>query len=178
MREKIKKRLMKSEGFTLVEVLIALAILAMGMLSVYTAQGNSMKAIGSSRNILIATTLAEKLINEKMIKIEDDIKRGAFPEDKLEEDGDFEEPFNNFRWSFEVRQVELPVIGDLQTGQPEATTQSTPSQTTAPESAQRNVAQIIAKKIGESVREIRFEIIWDELGVEKKINLTTHVVRL
>ncbi len=176
-REK-NKILSNEQGFTLAEVIIALAILIMGMLSVYAAQGNSVRAMGNSRNTLIVTLLAERIMNEKMLEFEKDLKRGALPEDDLEEDGEFEAPFENFRWKFQVKKVEMPIIGDLQNQQPEAASTTPPSQTAASESDQRSVAQLITKKISESVREIRLQIIWEELGVEKDFTLTTHIARL
>ena len=48
----------------------------------------------------------------------------------------------------------------------------------APESAQRSLAQMVTKKISESVREISTKVLWEELGEEQSLMLTTHVSRV
>ena len=98
-------------GFTLIEIMIALAILAVGVLGLYTAQGNSLKASGTAEEVQIASTLAQQKMAEKMLEIEKDLQKGTLPEDKTEETGEFERPFQRYRWQYLVRQVDLPLAG-------------------------------------------------------------------
>jgi hypothetical protein len=37
---------------------------------------------------------------------------------------------------------------------------------------------MVTKKISESVREISAKVLWDELGEEQSLTLTTHVSRV
>jgi hypothetical protein len=48
----------------------------------------------------------------------------------------------------------------------------------APESAQNSLAQMVSKKLSDTIREINVKIIWDELGEEQSVKVTTHVAKL
>ena len=47
-----------------------------------------------------------------------------------------------------------------------------------PKAAQRSAAQIVTKKISESLREVKIKVIWENLGQEQSVTVTTHVARL
>lgn len=172
------RRAVKNNGFTLVEIMIAIAILSIGLLSIYTAQGNSLRASGTAERIQTAAMLARQIMTEKMIEVDKKLKKGAFPDDKEEETGEFEAPFEDYRWEYSVRKVEIPIGtgggggGDAaEVGEGEAANQ-------APESAQNSLAQMVKKKLSDTVREINVRIIWEELGEEQSIKVTTHVAKL
>ncbi len=169
-------------GFTLVEIMIALAILAVGLVSLYTAQGNSLRASGSAERMQVASMLAREKMTEKMMEIEEGLAKGAFPDDKVEETGDFEGPFEDYRWEYTVRKVEIPIAGGEGEGAEaggEGDGENSGSESNqAPASAQANVAKIVSKKIAESVREINVRIIWEDLGEEQSIKVTSHVSQL
>ena len=169
-----------SKGFTLVEIMIALAILAVGLLSLYTAQGNSLRASGNAERIQVGALLAKQKMTEKMLEIDKGLAKGSFPDDKTEETGEFEAPYQDYRWEYTVRAVEIP-IGGGQEGEGSGGGEGPPQGTDAnqaPASAQANVAQIVSKKIAESVREINIRVIWEELGEEQSVKVTTHVSKL
>ncbi|MDX1386829.1 MAG: prepilin-type N-terminal cleavage/methylation domain-containing protein [bacterium] len=169
------------KGFTLVEIMIALAILAVGLLALYTAQGNSLRASGNAERIQVASMLAREKMTERMMEINKDMAKGSFPDDKTEETGEFDPPFEDYRWEYNVRKVEIPIAGG-EGGEGEGAQGGEGSQgnqaNQAPASAQKNMAQIVSKKIAESVREISIRILWEELGEEQSVKVTTHVSRL
>jgi prepilin-type N-terminal cleavage/methylation domain-containing protein len=173
-----------SAGFTLVEIMISIAILSISLVSIYVAQGNSLRASGSAEKIQIASLLAQQKMNEKILEINKDMEKGLLPEDKAIESGNFEAPFEAYRWEYSVRSVTLPLAGGgggAEAGTGGAgegeNTQGTGAQM-APESAQRSIAQIVTKKIQEAVREINVRIVWEELGEEQDIKVSTHVAKL
>lgn len=178
-----------ASGFTLVEIMIALAILSIGLLSLYTAQGNSLRASGRAEDIQTASLLARQLMAQKMLEIEQGMSKGQLPEDKEVETGEFDPPFDRYRWEYSVRQVTIPLSGGTVDGtEPGGNTAENQAQQgspqpgkgaeMAPESAQRSIAQIVTKKIKEAVREINVKVIWEDLGEEQSIKVTTHVAKL
>ncbi|MCE9624221.1 MAG: prepilin-type N-terminal cleavage/methylation domain-containing protein [Deltaproteobacteria bacterium] len=182
------KRLFRgfSPGFTLIEIMISLSILSIALLSIYAAQGNSLRASGRAENIQTASMLARQKMTEKMIELQKDMDKGKFPDDQINDQGEFEPPFDRFRWEFAVRKVEIPVVENPSdtTGQatgegPATSTGKEPGAANqAPEAAQANLAKMVTKKISESVREITTKIIWQEMEEDQNIVITTHISKL
>jgi hypothetical protein len=50
--------------------------------------------------------------------------------------------------------------------------------TDIPANAQRSLAQVVTKKLSESLRELTVKVVWEELGEEQSLIVTTHVSRL
>ncbi len=173
-----------SAGFTLIEIMIALSILSVGLLAIYAAQGNSLRASARAENIQNASLLARQIMTEKLIETQKELEKGSLPEDAAEEHGDFDPPFDRFHWMFSVRKVEIPLLdvggggGDGEAAAGQTGTQAPGAKNEAPEQAQRSMAQIVTKKISENVREITTKITWDELGEEQSLSVVTHISRV
>lgn len=98
-----------SRGFTLLEVLISLAIVAIVLITCLRAQNQSIRLYQLSRDLTIATILARQKMGE--------IELAGFPELE-EEEGDFEDAFPEFTWRQrvsetpfeEARRVDLSII--------------------------------------------------------------------
>jgi len=173
-------------GFTLIEIMISLSILSIALLSIYAAQGNSLRASGRAENIQTASMLARQKMTEKMIELQKDMDKGKFPDDQINDQGNFEAPFDRFRFEFAVRKVEIPVVENPsdQNGQatgegPATSTGKEPGAANqAPEQAQANLAKLVTKKISESVREITTKVIWQEMEEDQSIVVTTHISKL
>jgi general secretion pathway protein I len=80
-------------GFTLVEVLIALAIIAFGLIAVFGQLNQSALAAARLRDKTFAHWIAMNLITEKRLS-------GQFPADGTESD---EIEMANARWRYEIR---------------------------------------------------------------------------
>ncbi len=97
------------EGFTLLEVLISLLIIAIVLISCLRAQNQSIRLYTLSRDMTVATILARQKMGE--------IEAMGFPE-LGEEEGDFEEQFPGFTWKKavsmtpfeEARRVDLSIV--------------------------------------------------------------------
>lgn len=92
-------------GYTLLEVLIALSILATGM----TALAGSIGA--SSRQALFSydLTTATQLARSKMIDMEYEVIKEQFPNRELRYSGTFEDDaYKAFTWEATIEQVEIP----------------------------------------------------------------------
>lgn len=84
-------------GFTLLEVMIAMAILAIGLVAVYQSQSQSIAMATDSRFLTTASLLAQS----RMAEI-----AAAGTSDLVSGDGDFGETFPDYAWRVEVGDVE------------------------------------------------------------------------
>lgn len=70
-------------GFTLLEVMVAVAILGLGLTAILSAQFSAVSATAHAKNLSISTGLARC----KMTELEDYVRVQGFPESDLEESG-------------------------------------------------------------------------------------------
>ena len=87
-----------SAGFTLLEVMIALAIVATALMALLALSNRSIEV----HERLQKTTRATMLAQDKMAEFETE----GLPEDR--DSGSFEEPFEEYRWRFTVTETPLP----------------------------------------------------------------------
>ena len=88
-------------GFTLLEVMVSLAILAISLVAITGICAGNYVASEYARGMTTATLLARS----KMIDIEEEMwEDGSFPDDDKELDGDFSDDGQpEFRWRANVR---------------------------------------------------------------------------
>jgi len=98
---KRSRRRLRSSGFTLLEVMIALAILSLVGVAFLRAQASSVRLVDEAAKISMATLLAR----EKMAELES----MSFPETG-KESGSGGEAFPSFRWERVVTPTEIPVL--------------------------------------------------------------------
>jgi len=89
----------KNAGFTLMEVLIAMAILAIALVGVFQLQSQSISMATDSRFMTTAALLAQS----KMVEIES----GAVSSSRAQ-DGDFGDDYPQYSWRLEVTDTQLP----------------------------------------------------------------------
>jgi general secretion pathway protein I len=89
----------KANGFTLIEVLLAMALLAIGLVAVYQSQSQSISMSTDSRFMTTAALLAQS----KMVEVE----AGSTLANHTE-DGDFGSDYSQYIWHLEVGDTQLP----------------------------------------------------------------------
>lgn len=95
----------RPRGFTLVEVMLALAILGLGLVILVRSVAGNITAAQDSFYMGIATDLARG----KMLDVEEDLLQEGFQETEQEDEGDFsEEGWDNIKWKVKIEPVELP----------------------------------------------------------------------
>jgi general secretion pathway protein I len=103
---------MRRRGFTLLEVMIAMAILAGALTWLVVGVSRNIKAENHAKLITTANFLAR----EKMVDLEDDLYEKGFGEFEKDQEGAFEDKgFARFSWKAIVDKVELPSAEQLQT---------------------------------------------------------------
>lgn len=165
------KRLLKNSvraGFTLLEIMIALVILAGSILALLSAQGGSFLASERAERLTAATFLARQKMSEMQMEIEKDLAKNKFPRDDTEETGDFDEPFDDYRWKYIVTKVEIPL---QEAGSEEGA-----------HALVLSYVRSIMEQISEGVREIKLTVFWGDKDLpeeeQQSLDLVTHIVKL
>jgi len=92
-------------GFTLLEVMTAMAILAGSLTYLLLSQTQSVRSSNRSKMLTTATLLARA----QMAELEDELFEEGFTDLGVDEAGDFsDQGFPSFRWEWLVENVELP----------------------------------------------------------------------
>jgi general secretion pathway protein I len=99
-------RLATQDGATLIEVMIALGILAVFYVGLLQGHSSAIRESTYSKEITVASFLAQT----KMEEYEEQLIKDGFPDSDSEEEGDFEDlGFANFEWRLQVNKIELPL---------------------------------------------------------------------
>jgi general secretion pathway protein I len=156
-------------GFTLLEVMVSLAILAVALVVLVEIVTNNVRATNKAKLMTAATFLARA----KIVEIEDRVLTQGFGQADENDAGDFSnEGYPRFAWTSLVERVELPADLAVQ-AQQAATDQSMQAQATQnPLQAMSGflggfmTTLIEPIKIGlqESVRKVTVKVTWDEVG--------------
>jgi general secretion pathway protein I len=93
-----------SFGFTLLEVMVALAVMAIVLVSVYRMHSQSLTMNTAARFYTQAPILAQG----KMAELEA-LSSGAFPENS----GDFGEQFPGYSWKTSVADITSEILGEV-----------------------------------------------------------------
>ena len=149
-----------SQGFTLLEVMIAVAVLATSLLALMNSSGNTLITSGRAERISIATMLARTKMNELELDLEKGRVKNEFPDEK-EEEGKFDEPYEDYSWAMTIRKVDLPAPVTGEKG-----------------SIQDVIAQNLTKEISNTVRELKLTIKWEELREEQTLDVVTHIIKM
>lgn len=114
MRRAATKTRRPAAGFTLLEVMIAVAILAVSLMALSLTMIRSLRASNHARLMTQATFLCRLKFGE----IENDFVVDGFKDDAgtVEKKGVFEDPlFKKFSWSYTMQKIELPSADKIQT---------------------------------------------------------------
>jgi len=191
--------MMGRTGFTLLEVIISLGILATSLVVLVDTQATAVMSTQEAARLTLATNLAQ----EKMMEVQLIMEREGFGEQDIEEDGDFddygEEDFrgedlhlsldpgslDDFKWAYTVRKIELSiptnlgdVAGDLAgTGYfGEEGSEMDVGET--PDLGDMGISPtMVSEHLAKFIREVRILVWWgpneDELD---QIEITTHII--
>lgn len=86
----------KDWGFTLLEVMVALSIIAVVLVSLLVSQSQSVSLLDETKFNTTAALLAQKKISEIESEIEDNL---------TSDEGDFGEDFPDYFWRIEVQDI-------------------------------------------------------------------------
>ena len=95
----------KKNGFTLLEVMIAMAILAITLVVVFQSQSQSISMAGRARFETTAALLAQS----KIAEIE-----AADSENVVSDSGDFGDDFPDYTWQVDVTETEIELLKKIE----------------------------------------------------------------
>jgi prepilin-type N-terminal cleavage/methylation domain-containing protein len=148
---------MNKKGFTLIEVLIALLILAFSMTVLMQSWGGNFRAIKKARTYTIVTQLLQK----KMVEFELTYKNKKALEVPDEEHGDFGSAYPNYKWQIKTKPFEFPNLFPM----PED------------KSGNKDIIEKIIKQMQDyfekTVKEVAVTVIYKSSGREVKYTLNT-----
>jgi prepilin-type N-terminal cleavage/methylation domain-containing protein len=163
-------------GFTLLEVLIAVAILAVSLSSLMGSQMNSMAATRFARDISAIALLAEY----QLIEIEFEHRKEGFVNSDVELDGDFgEHGYDDVEWACTIHFIELPEYNQMleakegvddASGEGDDNVMDTGDQAFAGLGA---VWGLVKAAIENSIRKVDCTVTWQQGTIEQEFKLQT-----
>lgn len=187
-------------GFTLLEVVIALAILAVSLFVLVDSQATAVLMTMDANKTLTGTYLAQEKMAEALLRVEyegfregDIDEEGDFSEigedDALGSDADLGEDFEDYKWAYTIREVDLQ-LGDITSAADELQSAGFGAQT---EEGQQQTEQqdltdlgfqpdMMSEMLKPYIREVRVLVWWGndepdlEEGCDACIELVTHVI--
>lgn len=196
-------RLSARRGFTLLEVVIAMAILGMALMAIFDLNAGAVSSHAYTKKLTVATMLARS----KMVDVEQKLFDEGLPSDDDEESGDFSaEGWPQYKWrarilaprtqnvspdQFMAAVFNVPAGGDIgalfgggagtdPAGAPSPTSGTNPLAAAAGPLAglaQTQFNQMI-DQIGQTVREVHVTVAWKDGTQTETIDVVTHVVSL
>ena len=160
------RRRRSSSGFTLLEIMVAIAILSSTLVVLLSIVTNNVRSTNHAK----MTTSATLLARTKMVDIEDEILDNGFTDNDENAAGSFKElGYPQFRWETSIERIELP--SDLaQRSRDQATTQSQDAKdpmsllTGFMGGMMSSFIEPIRNGLQESVRKVTVRVLWDEHG--------------
>jgi prepilin-type N-terminal cleavage/methylation domain-containing protein len=153
-----------NSGFTLLEVMIAITIMAVAFGAILVSQSSGINRTISTKERNIGGWLAHKV----MVESEHLYEGKPFEELSKLDTKKFEEPFQRYAWKREIREIKFPDIT--------AATASKDGQG-VPETV-RMLSKTITKFFNDSIREMVITVSWPHGDGEQKITLTTYLINL
>ena len=89
----------KESGFTLLEITVAMAIIAIALTAMLSSQSQSLSLANEAK----FSTTASLLAHSKMAEFET-----MRPEDLVSDSGDFGEDFPNYAWEMNISDITIP----------------------------------------------------------------------
>lgn len=149
-------------GFTLLEVIIALAIMVMAFGSILAVEMGSINASARAKQMNIVAMLAKN----KMIDTEFKFQGKTFSEVKKEEEGVFEDPYQDYRWKAVIKELHFPNIGGAA------------SQNGSQDQMGAMLVKTVSNFLSKAIREVDVTVIWKKSSAEQTFTLSTYWVDL
>ena len=157
---------MNRSGFTLLEVMIAIGILAIGIGAILVAENNSLDTTFRAKRMTTVATLARN----SLIEAETEIQGKTFDETRKELTGKFDPPYSDYSWERKIKEISFPNVLTPESqegkgGQPE-------------DQNEARVVRLATQFLSKATREISITIKWKEKGQDQQYSVSQYWVDL
>jgi len=184
----------RERGFSLLEVVVAMAILSGALTGLTLTLGRAVRAANHARLMTTATFLCRAKLGE----IEDQFVTDGFTDEAglSEKHGDFKDglykdpTFTRYQWSYTVEKIRLPNASDIQAAAGKLIEQrqqlsggagSSTSSSSSSSGAGANLSSGLGNMLGpvkemleQGIRRVTVRVFWDEPGApEQKVEVVT-----
>ncbi|NNK84051.1 MAG: prepilin-type N-terminal cleavage/methylation domain-containing protein, partial [Desulfobacterales bacterium] len=91
-------------GFTLLEIMVAISIIAIVLVTVYRMHAQTISMNVISRFNTVAPVLAKQILTQNETKTLDEL---------ADDSGDFGKEFSDYKWHVSVKEVESDALGEI-----------------------------------------------------------------
>lgn len=167
-------RIGKNSGFTFIEVMVAMLIFVMTIVTAITIVDGSVRATRDAREITVAAWLLQNVMTELEAKIETEgFEKGC----EKKKGAKFQAPHDSYAWTSFCNEIDfnLPQAAArlMNTGGADSG-----DEVEKEDAIQKLILQLAGDYIGKSMRELHAEITWMQGKTKRQIAATTHVVRM
>lgn len=163
-------RIPGTAGFTLLEVLIAMAIMLVTFGAVLSVISTSLQSSVRTTELSTATMLARNLLIESEYKWEGK----PFNEIKKEETGTFPEPHQDYAWKREIKEITFPNIASAAEKKAGSSSDDGGGDDQVTEIMNKLVTEFFSK----ALREVTITVIHNKTGGAQTYSISTYWVNL
>lgn len=157
-------------GFTLLETMIAMAIMVVAFAAILMVESGSIKTTERAREMNTVSMLAKNA----MIQAEFDTESKTFEEIKKEESGTFPEPYQDYSWTRKIKEIEFPNINM----NPSQKQDSKDSDSGSSDVATDMITKLVTQHLSKAIREINVTISWKRGSGVQSYTVSTYWVDL
>jgi len=164
-----------NSGFTLLEVLLAIALFALSIVALVHTRGVSLQNVARSERLATALQLVQLKMTEMEIKFQGALDKNGLASTIGKENGQFEPPHEAYSWSAELKEAGLELTSeqlvqlllDFGVEQEDAESQV---------ESQKLVMTNLNKTLKENFSELIVTVEWDDFGHKSKVPVVTHLI--
>jgi prepilin-type N-terminal cleavage/methylation domain-containing protein len=161
-------------GFTLLETMIAMAIMMIAFGSILMVQSSSLRTSMKSKQINVVAALARN----KMVESELEWEGKPFSEIQKEKSGEFPAPYQDYKWKREIAEVKFPAFNlGTSAGGGEGEDGGGAGTAGAGDLLTR-MGRIVTAYFSKAVREVKITITWKRGAGEQSYTIATYWIDL
>ena len=166
---------MRTSGFTLIEVMIAIGILAIGMGAILVAENNSLDVTLRATRMTTVAMLAKN----SLIEAERELEGKTFLEVRTDSSGKFDAPFTEYTWTRKIKEITFPnLMGPQGSGASGADAGAAAGGVQKIDANVERVVKVATNYLSKASREVNVTISWKEKGKDQSFSVSQYWVDL
>lgn len=168
--------LIQNKGFTLLEVMIAMAIMTVAFSSILVIQSSSLNTSLKAKQQNIVSMLARNAMTQTEVKL----MGKTFDEISKEENGLFEAPFQDYSWERKIKEVKFPNLQALisSNGNEDGKKEDSKSGdgNDKDSATQDMMGSLVTNYLSKALREVQLTVKWKKGSGEQSYSVTMYWV--